>query len=242
MARHSHWHNIQLKKGKADAKKAGAFAKLAKNITVAAKDGGGDPAFNFKLRVAVEAAKAVSMPKDNIERAIQRGTGGGEGAALEEVVYEGFAPGGVAMLVVCLTDNRNRSVAEVKTAASKNGGSIGAAGSVMWMFEKKGIVVMGAESGGQKAQGEEFDLALIDAGAEDIRRSAEAVEIVCAVKDLQKVVEAVEKLGMKPDAATIEYIAKTTTTVEPANRDVVDACIEAVEELDDVDAVYTNEE
>jgi YebC/PmpR family DNA-binding regulatory protein len=239
MARHSHWHNIQLKKGKADAKRAGAFAKIAKNITVAAKDGGGDPAFNFKLRVAVDAAKAVSMPKDNIQRAIDRGTGGGEGAQLEEVVYEGFAPGGVAMLVVCLTDNRNRSVAEVKTAASKNGGSIGAAGSVMWMFEKKGIVVIADAT--QINDRDAFELGVIDAGAEDVRSSDEAVEIVCAVKDLQKVVEAIEKLGVKADGASIEYMAKNTVAVEEANRQALDACIEAIEDLDDVDAVYTNE-
>jgi len=239
MARHSHWHNIQLKKGKADARKAGAFAKLAKNITVAAKDGGGDPAFNFKLRMAVEAAKAVSLPKENIERAIQRGTGGGEGGTIEEVVYEGFLPGGVAMLVVCLTDNRNRSVAEVKTAASKNGGTIGAVGSVMWMFEKKGIIVIADAS--QIKDRDAFDLAVIDAGAEDIRSVGDGVEAICSVKDLQKVLEAIEKHGIKPDGSSIEFVAKTTADVDPAHREAIDTCIEAIEDLDDVDAVYTNE-
>ncbi len=167
MARHSHWHNIQLKKGKTDAKRANIFAKLAKNITVAAKDGGGDPAFNFKLRMAVDAAKSVSLPRENIERAIQRGTGGGEGGVLEEVIYEGFGPGGVAFLVVCLTDNRNRTVAEVKTAAAKNGGTIGAVGSVMWMFEKKGIVSF--ENTSSVKDRDAFELAMIEAGADDVR-------------------------------------------------------------------------
>lgn len=228
MSGHSHWHNIQLKKGKSDAKRAGVFSKLVKNITVAAREGA-DPTFNFKLRMAVEAAKAVSVPKDNIDRAILRGSGGGEGGAIEEVVYEGFAPGGVAMLVVCLTDNRNRSVAEVKTAASKNGGSIGVAGSVMWMFEKKGIVR--AESADE--------MALIEAGAEDIARGDDGMrEIVCEVKDLQTVAAAAGKI----EGAQIAYIAKTTVAVEdPATKDALDAFLETMEDLDDVDAVYTNE-
>ncbi|HCU32015.1 TPA: YebC/PmpR family DNA-binding transcriptional regulator, partial [Candidatus Uhrbacteria bacterium] len=140
MSGHSHFHNIQTVKGKADAVRGKVFSKLAKNITIAAKDGGGDPSFNFKLRVAIDAAKAVNMPKDNIERAVNRGVGGGEDTVLEEVVYEGFGPGGVAILVQCLTDNRNRTAADIKTQVSKAGGNIGAPGSVMWMFEKKGVV------------------------------------------------------------------------------------------------------
>lgn len=229
MARHSHWHNIQLKKGKTDARRAGAFSKLAKNITVAAREGGGDPSFNFKLRMAVDAAKGVSMPKDNIERAIERGTGGGEGGMIEETIYEGFAPGGVAVLVVCLTDNRNRTVSEVKLAASKAGGSIGASGSVMWMFEKKGVV--------RAATADE--MTLIEAGAEDIVKLDDVYEIVCDVRDLQKVSAAAGKV----EHAAIEYLAKTTTGVpDPAVKQQLDAFVEAMEELDDVDAVFTNEE
>lgn len=239
MSGHSHWHNIQLKKGKSDAKRAGVFSKLVKNITVAAREGA-DPAFNFKLRMAVEAAKAVSVPKDNIDRAILRGSGGSEGGAIEEVVYEGFAPGGVAMLVVCLTDNRNRSVAEVKTATSKNGGSIGVAGSVMWMFEKKGIVTIADPSAIKDRDA--FDLAVIEAGAEDIVADDGIVQVMCEVKNLQAVSAAVEAVGMKPDGASIEYVAKTTTVVEDkAIKEQLDAFIEVMEDLDDVDAVYTNE-
>lgn len=228
MARHSHWHNIQLKKGKTDARRAGAFSKLAKNITVAAREGGGDPAFNFKLRMAVDAAKAVSMPKDNIERAIERGTGAGEGGVIEETVYEGFAPGGVAVLIVCLTDNRNRTVSEVKLAVSKAGGSIGASGSVMWMFEKKGMV--------RTANGDE--MALIEAGAENIEKLEDVYEVTCDVRDLQKVSTAAGQV----ENAAIEYVAKNVTELaDPAAKQALDAFVEAVENLDDVDAVYTNE-
>jgi YebC/PmpR family DNA-binding regulatory protein len=240
MARHSHWHNIQLKKGKTDAKRAGAFSKLAKNITVAARDGGGDPAFNFKLRMAVDAAKAVSMPRDNIERAIARGTGGGEGGVIEEVVYEGFGPGGVAMVVVCLTDNRNRSVADVKTAASKNGGSIGASGSVMWMFEKKGVVsIMDASTIKSR---DAFDLAMIDAGADDIQEMDGGLRVLCSIPALQSVVAAVNAQGATLGVAAIEYVAKTTTEVtDNAVADELVKFIEIIDDLDDVDAVYTNE-
>ena len=227
MSGHSHWHNIQLKKGKSDARRAGAFSKLVKNITVAAREGG-DVAFNFKLRMAVDAAKGMSVPKENIDRAIARGSGTGEDGVIEEVVYEGFAPGGVAMLVVCLTDNRNRSVAEVKTTATKNGGVIGVSGSVMWMFEKKGIV--------RSATADE--MALIDAGAEDIASTDDGMfEIVCEVRDLQKVAAAAGKI----EEAQIAYIAKTTTDVDEAKRAELEAFLEIMEDLDDVDAVYTNE-
>ncbi len=227
MARHSHWHNIQLKKGKADARRAGVFSKLVKNITLAAREGG-DVAFNFKLRMAVDAAKGASVPKENIDRAIARGSGTGEDGVIEEVVYEGFAPGGVAMLVVCLTDNRNRSVAEVKTAATKNGGVIGVSGSVMWMFEKKGIVRSASVD----------EMALIEAGAEDIMQTIDGMfEAVCDVKDLQKVAAAAGKI----DGAQIAYIAKTTTDIDVAKSVELQTFLEIMEDLDDVDAVYTNE-
>lgn len=227
MSGHSHWHNIQLKKGKADARRAGAFSKLVKNITVAAREGG-DVAFNFKLRMAVDAAKGASVPKENIDRAIARGSGTGEDGVIEEVVYEGFAPGGVAMLVVCLTDNRNRSVAEVKAAATKNGGVIGVSGSVMWMFEKKGIIRSASVD----------EMALIEAGAEDIMQTDdEMFEVVCEVKDLQKVAAAAVKI----DGAQIAYIAKTTTEVDEAKRAELQTFLEIMEDLDDVDTVYTNE-
>jgi YebC/PmpR family DNA-binding regulatory protein len=240
MARHSHWHNIQLKKGKADKKKAGVFSKLAKNITVAAKDGGGDVTFNFKLRMAVEAAKAVNMPNDNIQRAIDRGTGSGEGAALEEIVYEGFGPAGVALMIVCVTDNRNRSVAEVKTIASKKGGSVGAAGSVAWMFDRRGLITVGDATSVTDRDG--FELALIESGASDIQFMETGVEIHCAPTDLAKVVQAVEGQGLKTDDVRIGYVAKTPVLVEDVDaKNQLDALLEALDEHDDVETVYTNE-
>jgi YebC/PmpR family DNA-binding regulatory protein len=240
MARHSHWHNIQLKKGKADAKKGQVFSKLSKGITVAAKEGGGDVGFNFKLRVAVESARAANMTRDAIEKAIARGTGEGGAAEIVEVVYEGFGPGGVAMIIKCLTDNRARTVADVKHAASKNNGTIGAIGSVMWMFEKKGVVmIFDRESIKDR---EAFELAAIEAGATDIRDDGEAVMVICEISDLQNVMEAVEKTGAKVETAAIEYVPKETIKVEDAAaKEQLDALIEAFEENDDVDTVFTNE-
>jgi len=241
MARHSHWHNIQLKKGKTDGKKANVFAKIVKTITVAAKEGGGDPAFNVKLRVAIDAAKAISMPKENIERAVARGTGQEGGNALEEVTYEGFGPGGVALLVVCVTDNHNRTVADVKMIASKKGGIIGAAGSVMWMFEKKGVVTFA--EGGVFGDREKFDLIMIETGAEDLLPVGEdGVQVVCDPRDLKHMMDTIESLGLKPDGVGMEYVAKTTTEIsDPAVQEKFDALVEALEENDDVDAVYTNQ-
>lgn len=241
MARHSHWHNIQLKKGKADARRAKTFAKLAKNITVAAREGGGDPAFNFKLRVAVDAAKTISVPKDNIDRAIARGLGEGGEVALEEVVYEGFGPGGVAFLVACVTDNRNRTVADVKMVASKNGGTIGVAGSVMWMFEKKGVLTFLDPA--TIPDRDAIELALIEAGADDfLPVGTDGVQATCDIKDLKRLAEAAEQGNWKPDGTGIEYVAKTTVAVEdPTVRAELEKLVEALEQNDDVDAVYTND-
>lgn len=238
MARHSHWHNIQLNKGKADSKRAGVFSKLVKGITVAAREGG-DMTFNFKLRMAVEAAKAVSMPKDNIDRAIARATGG-EGMSLTEAVYEGFAPGGVAIVVRCLTDNPTRTVSEVKTIASKNGGTIGAPGSVMWMFERKGVVHVGDLSNTKDRDA--LEMSLIDGGAEDIQSEGEGVRVIGDPTELKKLTESVEAQGLKVNMSGFEYIAKTTTTVPDAETEAkVTAFIELLEDNDDVDAVFTNE-
>ncbi|TAK04278.1 YebC/PmpR family DNA-binding transcriptional regulator [Patescibacteria group bacterium] len=240
MARHSHWHNIQLKKGKADAKRAGVFSKLAKNITMAAKEGGGDASFNFKLRMAVDAAKAVNMPNDNIQRAIDRGTGGGEGAVLEEVIYEGFGPAGVALMIVCVTDNRNRTVAEVKTLASKNGGNVGASGSVAWMFDRKGMVTVGDATGVKDR--DVFELTLIEAGASDIQWDADACLVLSAPNDLAKVAAAIEAQALKADDVRIGYVPKTSVAVEDAAaKEQLDKLLEILDDHDDVEAVYTNE-
>ena len=251
MSGHSHWHNIQLTKGKTDVKRAQMFSKFAKSIVVAARDGGGDPAYNFKLRMAVEAAKAVSMTRDNIDRAIQRGAGGGEGTGLKEAVYEGFGPGGVAFIVTCLTDNPTRTVATVKHIASRNGGSIGASGSVAWMFQKKAVIIFD-QSEHLIMDRDSFELAMIDAGADDIRHplieeegngeGVDIIQVIGEVKNFAKLMEAVEKMSLKLLASSIEYIPKETTSVyDPEAKAQTKALFEALEENEDVDAVYTNE-
>lgn len=240
MSGHSKWHNIQKKKGAVDSKRASAFTKLAKTITVAAKQGGGDPSFNFALRVAIDNAKAANMPKDKIEKAVERGSGAGGEAELEEVMYEGFAPGGVAMMVKCLTDNRNRTVADVKTIVAKNGGTIGVSGSVMWMFEKKGVVAVSDISA--IADRDAFELAVIDAGASDIVWEEEGVRVFCEFTDLKAVLEAVEKQGAHVDGAGVDYLAKQTVSVEDETaKDQMEKLLEALDEYDDVDEVFTNE-
>lgn len=227
MARHSHWHNIQLTKGKADAKRAKLFTKFVKKITVAAREGVG-------LQSAIDAARAVNMTKEAIDRAIARGTGGGEGANLEEMLYEGFAPGGVAMLVAAVTDNRNRTVSELKLIASKNGGSIGAPGAVKWMFEHKAVVrVEGVHP--------EAELDLIEAGADDILTDEQGTTIIADVKQLQALKAAIEKLGFPIVSAELEYVAKQKTAVPPGSQQAFEDFIEVMEDNDDVVNVYTND-
>ncbi|HBK34319.1 TPA: YebC/PmpR family DNA-binding transcriptional regulator [Candidatus Uhrbacteria bacterium] len=239
MSGHSKWHNIQKRKGAVDAKRGNLFAKLAKGITVAAREAGGDVSFNFRLRVAVDAAKAVNMPKDNIDRAIKRGTGTGADRQIEEVIYEGFGPGGAAILIVCLTDNRTRTVAEVKRIVSKLGGTVGSQGSVMWMFDYKGVVSILNKTSIKDR--EELDMSAIDAGAEDLREEGEGLQIICSIRDLPAVTQAVEAQGIKPDGAQLEYLAKECTVVsDPEEQKQLDTLLEALDENDDVDAVYTN--
>src|SRR3989338_1315307 len=239
MARNSHWHNIQLKKGKADAKKAGVFTKLSKGITVAAKEGGGGIAFNFKLRMAVESARAVNMTKDAIDRAIARGTGTGEGVTIEELVYEAYGPGGVGILIRCLTDNRVRTVAEVKTLIAKNSGTVAGQGSVAWMFEKKGVVTIGDASSVKDR--ETFELALIDVGAENFEEENGSLFITCDTTDLKRVMDAVASQSVKTDSTEFVFLAKEPVVVDLSFQEPLHALVEVLEDNDDVDAVFTNE-
>ena len=238
MSGHSKWHNIQKKKGAVDAKRAGAFTKLSKAITVAAREGGGDISFNFQLRMAIEAAKSANMPKDKIERAVKRGTGEGSEDKIEEIIYEGFGPGGVAIVIKCLSDNRNRTVAEVKHLVNKHGGTFGNPGSVMWMFERKGVVTLLDPSVIQDR--EAFELAVIDAGAEDIREEEDLLQVVSEVSDLQSVTAVVEALSIKPDGAGIEYLAKETLPLDEEVQEQLEKLLEVLDENDDVDTIFTN--
>ncbi len=237
MSKHSKWAKVKNYKGVEDAKRAAAFTKLARAITVAAREGGGDAAFNFKLRTAIDQALAGNMPKDNIERAVRRGTGGEEGAMIEEAVYEGYGPGGAAVVVVALTDNRNRTSSNLKHVFSVNGGNLAGAGAVQWMFEKKGVVRIDRA----EPLSDDLELTLIDAGAEDIGRDEGTVTVLAPVDALVRVRDAAEKGGLKVSYSGIEWVAKDEAPApEPAVRGKLEGLLEALDDDDDVNAVYTN--
>lgn len=239
MSGHSKWHTIAKKKGAADSVRSSQFAKLAKLITVAARDGGGDPSFNFQLRVAIDQAKAVNLPKDNIDRAIKRGTGAEGAGAIEEIIYEGFGPGGTALIIKSLTDNRNRSICEIRTAVNKHEGIMGNLGSVMWMFEKKGVLTIADAS--IIDDHDTFELAVIDAGAEDIKEEDGVMQVICPPDQLKKVLDAIEGLKLKVDGAEIEFRAKELMSInDPETQKAFDKLMDILDELEDVDVVYTN--
>lgn len=241
MSGHSKWHNIQVKKGKADKQKSGHFTKAARAITVAAREGGADPAANFSLRLAIDKAKAVNMPKDNIERAIARGTGALEdGAQMESALYEGFGPGGAAFMVEAITDNKNRTVSEIKNAFAKHGGSLAGPGSVQWQFARRGVVRIGGKILDFRLKIGDFELRLIDAGAEDMIESNDGLEVYSSVEKFQNVIEAVQSMGLEPDESGLEWVAKETVALDHAAKENVEKLAEALEEMDDVRAVYTN--
>ena len=237
MSGHSKWSTIKRKKAAEDAKRGKLFTRLAREITVAAREGGGDPDANIRLRLAIEKAKAANMPKENIERAIQRGTGGGKDAtALEEVTYEGYAPHGVALLVHALTDNRNRTVAEVRRIFNRRGGTMAEAGAVLWQFDRKGYIAI--EPNGVDPD-EVFEIA-VEAGAEDIVISDTLIEIYAAPEDFQQVREALQAKGLTMATAELAMVPKVTVQLGPEETMQVMEVIEALEELDDVQQVYSN--
>ncbi|HRH23841.1 MAG TPA: YebC/PmpR family DNA-binding transcriptional regulator [Candidatus Magasanikbacteria bacterium] len=240
MSGHSKWHNIQGKKGKADKARANAFTKVSKAITIAAQNGGGDPAMNFSLRLAIDKAKEVNMPKDNIDRAIKKGTGElKDGVVLQEVVYEGYGPGGVAMLVESVTDNTNRALTEIKNAFTKSGGSLGSKGAVVWQFEYKAVLRIGAEKKTELKNWEQLELALMDAGVDDIRESENGVELVGPKEKFQTMNEVLQKAGISPDSASLEWMAKETMEIPEDQSEILGTLVEALYDLDDVKEVYT---
>jgi YebC/PmpR family DNA-binding regulatory protein len=236
MAGHSKWAQIKHKKAATDAKRGQLFTKLARAITVAAREGGGDPDANFTLAAAIQKARDYSMPKDNIQRAIDRGTGAGGGAeAIERVVYEGYGPGGAAILVEALTDNRNRTSAEVRHAFEKHGGRLGEPGSVAWQFVKKGVVLVDGE------RYREDDLIVaIDAGAEDVARDGDSIKVVCAAEDLGAVRAALDESGIDVQQAEIAMEPKTVVEVAGGDAPQLMRLMEALDEHDDVEAVHAN--
>lgn len=236
MAGHSKWANIQHRKGRQDAKRGKLFTKLIREITIAAKMGGGDPDANPRLRTAIDGAKANSMPKDTIDRAIKRGAGGEEGQDLEEIVYEGYGPGGVAVLVECLTDNRNRTVADVRHAFTKCGGNLGTGGSVAYLFSKAGIISYPAGSD-ENALME----AALEAGAEDVVNNDDSsIDIVTGTEDFIDVKQALIEAGHKPESSELTMQASTTTTLDLATAESMVRLLDMLEDLDDVQKVYSN--
>jgi YebC/PmpR family DNA-binding regulatory protein len=238
MSGHSKWATIKRKKGAADAKRGQLFTKLAREIQVAAREGGGEPESNFRLRLAMQKARTENMPLDNIQRAVARGAGsGGDASHFEEVMYEGYGPHGVAFLVQTLTDNRNRTVAEVRSMFTKAGGSLGESGSVAWMFEPRGLIFIEPKDGDDP---DELSLAAIDAGAEDVAMEEEQLEVVTAYQDLRHVQDELALKGMQIANAETTMVPKTTMTLDEKGIEQTVRLIERLEELDDVQTVYTN--
>jgi len=237
MSGHSKWSSIKHKKGAADAKRGKIFTKLIKEITIAARMGGsGDLNANPRLRTAVLAAKAENMPKDNIERAIKKGTGELEGVNYEENIYEGYGPGGAAVLVESLTDNKNRAVAEIRHIFSKRGGGLGENGCVAWMFHKKGYINVD-----KKAISEEKLMEItLDAGAEDVREDGDIFEIITAPEDFEAVKNALDKASIPYTGSEVTMLPKTTTNLEGKEAEQMVRLMDSLEDCDDVQKVYTN--
>ena len=236
MSGHSKWHSIKHKKGALDAKRGKLFTKFIKEITVAARSGGGDPNGNARLRKAISDAKAGNMPNDTIDRAIRRGTGEEEGVHYEEITYEGYGPGGVALLIESVTDNRNRTVAEIRHIFSKNGGNLAAAGAVNWMFDKKGYIVVDKAA---KAEDELFDVA-IEAGADDLRDDDDNFEIITSPENFEKVVSAVKGVGVEPQVAEVSMVPQNYVKLEGNDARQMLKLMEALEDHDDVQKVSAN--
>ncbi len=236
MSGHSKWASIKHKKGAADAKRGRLFSRLSKEITVAARDGGGDIKSNARLRTVVQTARTANMPLDNIDRAIKKGTGELPGVTYEELVYEGYAPGGVAVLIRLLTDNKNRAAAEVRHIFDKRGGNMGGPGSVAWMFEMKGLITVAKEGMDE----EKLFAAALEAGAEDFSPEGENFEIYTAVGDLEKVKTALTAAGFAPSGAEVSRIPKNYIAVGEEDARRLLGLINALEEYEDVQNVYAN--
>lgn len=236
MSGHSKWATIKRKKAVLDAKRGKIFTKLIKELTIAAREGGGDPAGNPRLRLAIDNAKSQNMPQDNIDRAIKKATGELEGVTYHELTYEGYGPAGVALLVEVATDNKNRTVAEVRHIFSKNGGSLGENGSVAWMFDRKGIITIPKQG---KKEDEIMEIVL-DAGADDLTTEEEFFEIQTSVESFESVRRALIEKKLTVDNASLQWIAKNTIEVKGEDSEKVMKLIESLEDNDDVQNVYSN--
>ena len=238
MGGHSHWSQIKRQKGGNDAKRGQIFTRLSREITVAAREGGGDPAMNPRLRLAVDKARYENMPADTIKRAMERGAGGGDANALQEIMFEGYGPGGIAILVQTLTDNRNRTVSELRTTLSRGGGTLGESGSVAWQFDNKGLIGLEAKD----ADPDEIALVAIDAGAEDVRVSDGFVEVYTGPTDLDRVRRELVDAGLNVTSFELAMLPKNTTPVDEKAGAQALRLLDQIEDLDDVQKVYSNAE
>lgn len=236
MSGHSKWSTIKHKKGAADKKRAKIFTKLIKEITVAARMGGGDPAANPRLRHAIDSAKAQNMPKDNVDRAIKKGTGDMDGVNYEEIIYEGYGPGGVAVMVECLTDNKNRTIADVRYIFNKAGGNVGTDGCVAWMFDKKGVISVTKENADEDTLME----VAIDAGAEDIKDEGDSFDVLTAPEDFDAVKDAIDGAQITYEVAEISMVPQNTTAVSGKEAEQMIRFMEALDDCDDIQNFYTN--
>ena len=236
MSGHSKWATIKHKKGKTDAARGKLFSKLSRAITVAAREGGADPAMNISLANAIEKAKAESMPKDNIERAVQRGAGAGDGESYESIVYEGYGPAGVAIIVEVLTDNKNRSAAEVRNIFSKHGGQLAQPGAVAWVFERRGSIVVDGTRYGE----DDVMAAAIDAGADDVVQDGEQFQVLTEPSDFAAVRDALAAAGIAFENADLTMIPKNTVKLEENDARKTMKIMDALEDSDDVQEVYAN--
>ena len=236
MSGHSHWATIKHKKGAIDAKRGKLFSKLSRAIIIAARHGGGDPEMNLKLRYAIDKARQVSMPKDNIERAVKRGTGEVEGLVFEEITYEGYGPGGVALLVDVVTDNRNRTASEIRKIFERHGGKMGSAGSVAYQFERKGVISVNAADTDEDTL---MGIAL-DAGADDLKRAGSTFDITCDPAHFSAVQDAVQKAGLTPVVAEITQLPKAPVDTDVETAKKVMRLMEALDDHDDVQNVYSS--
>jgi YebC/PmpR family DNA-binding regulatory protein len=236
MSGHSKWHTIKHKKGIADAKRGQAFTKLIKELSITARQGGGDPDMNPRLRTVILKAKAANMPKDNIDRAIKKGTGELEGVSYEEILYEAYGPGGVALLIDILTDNKNRAAAEIRNLLNKGGGNLGAAGSVAYLFKRKGLI--NYES--SKYKEDDILEVAIDAGAEDVSNDGDSIEVTTSPEDFENVIKALEAKGFEHSMAEIVRVADTNVTLDTDKTEKALRLVEHLEDHEDVQSVATN--
>ena len=251
MSGHSHFKTIKAQKELADAKKGKVFSKFGRLITIAVKEKGGDPVTNAKLKMTIEQAKSFNMPKENIERAIKKGTGELAGEILEEVSFEGFGPGGIAMIIEGITDNKNRTLGEIKVALNQNNGKLAGEGAVRWMFDRKGAIIINPKShltpaGGFPAgfipnpKNDELEMVAIESGAEDVKWFEDKLEIYTKPEDLEKVKKALEDKGLKIESASLDFVAKEEVKVSEKEKEQAQKLFEALDENDSVNDIYSN--